>query len=518
MDYKEKAKAYDKALEIAKNIYGASECKDILCTLETIFPELKESVDERIREALIEYFNEQCDMSDWNGVYGYQVVEWLEKQGEQKPTISNNALREGIAHFGITQYQIDNWLKKYVDIEKQGKTHDENSEPKFKVGDWFVNNDTKDVFLIKSFNNGYCTLEDIKGNNISPCLPPCENKSHLWTIQDAKPGDVIVSEQLTILFKKFEEYTDYNFVIAYAGIDVSGKIQITNEHWLISDETKPATSEQRDLLFQKMHESGYEWDAEKKELKKIKKNTAWSEEDEKMLNSIIEDFGDGKTSNMLQEYWLKSLKDRVQPKQEWSEVQPTQEIELFEAEHGKYYYCIKDYFCGGKKQASKGDVVQALRGLPIMGLKDASEYFLPVNSVKCNSTWSEEDESLRRRCIGAIDMANLSDYTKDDLLNWFKCLKDRVQQQPKQEWTDEDNSNLQCCIAKVQHDMNNGWIGRNEELLSWLESLKNRYTWKPSGEQMASIGCAVRNMKESACYDSELVSLFNDLKKLKGEG
>lgn len=45
--------------------------------------------------------------------------------------------------------------------------------------------------------------------------------------------------------------------------------------------------------------------------------TAWSEEDEKMLNSIIEDFGDGKTSNMLQEYFLKTLKDRVQPQTTW---------------------------------------------------------------------------------------------------------------------------------------------------------------------------------------------------------
>ena len=34
-------------------------------------------------------------------------------------------------------------------------------------------------------------------------------------------------------------------------------------------EIKPATKEQRDLLFQKMEESGYQWDAEKYELKKI---------------------------------------------------------------------------------------------------------------------------------------------------------------------------------------------------------------------------------------------------------
>ena len=32
----------------------------------------------------------------------------------------------------------------------------------------------------------------------------------------------------------------------------------------------PATKEQRDFLFQKMKEEGYEWDPVKKELKKIK--------------------------------------------------------------------------------------------------------------------------------------------------------------------------------------------------------------------------------------------------------
>ena len=76
------------------------------------------------------------------------------------------------------------------------------------------------------------------------------------------------------------------------------------------------------------------------------------------------------------------------------EQKPTQETESFEAEHGKYYYCIKDYFCGGRKQASKGDVIQALRGLPIMSLKDASEYFLPVNSIKCYSAWKPSDEQI----------------------------------------------------------------------------------------------------------------------------
>ena len=82
----------------------------------------------------------------------------------------------------------------------------------------------------------------------------------------------------------------------------------------------PATKEQRDILFQKMKEAGYEWNAEKKELRKIEQNNSWSEDDEKMLNDILMCgehhcyLDDGNIA------WLKSLKDRVQPqpKKEWS--------------------------------------------------------------------------------------------------------------------------------------------------------------------------------------------------------
>ena len=89
--------------------------------LQTLIPELNESEDERMRAMAIKavYASEaQSCIKSW-GINPDDVIAWLEKQGAQKPIISHNALREGIAHFGITQYQIDNWLKKYVDIEKQ---------------------------------------------------------------------------------------------------------------------------------------------------------------------------------------------------------------------------------------------------------------------------------------------------------------------------------------------------------------------------------------------------------------
>lgn len=139
---------------------------------------------------------------------------------------------------------------------------------KFKVGDWFVNNNRKDVFLIKSIDaNGYCTLEDIKGNIISPCLPPCESDSHIWTINDAKDGDVLVAkDNRPFIFTGEFDVQDDN-PTAYCGINSSDKfITGKGSHWTFKDGIKPATKELRELLFSKMKEAGCEWDSVYKKL------------------------------------------------------------------------------------------------------------------------------------------------------------------------------------------------------------------------------------------------------------
>lgn len=80
-----------------------------------------------------------------------------------------------------------------------------------------------------------------------------------WELIDAKPGDVIQSGQITILFKEFAD-PEWNFVIAYAGIDVSGSLQITDGHWLISNDSRLATEEESNKLFGLLKENGYHWD------------------------------------------------------------------------------------------------------------------------------------------------------------------------------------------------------------------------------------------------------------------
>jgi len=241
MDYEQK---YKEALERA-NVAYKDEDRHLKATLERIFPELAESEDERIRKALIEFFGEQCDMSDWNGVYGYQVFAWLEKQGEQK--------------------SVD-----YENINLQPNEFASKVEPKFKVGDWIVDKESKEVFHIEKKLVNTTEIVDVEGNDYHVPNYILEEDYDVWTIQDAKDGDVLVNGSNIFMFhlingKRLMGYCHVNTDNGKFYNDI-GK----NECFCLIDAVvKPATKEQRDLLFQKMKEAGYEWNSEKKELKKI---------------------------------------------------------------------------------------------------------------------------------------------------------------------------------------------------------------------------------------------------------
>jgi hypothetical protein len=41
-------------------------------------------------------------------------------------------------------------------------------------------------------------------------------------------------------------------------------------------------------------------------------------------------------------------------------------------------------------------------------------------------------------------------------------------------WSKNDDYNVQCLIAKVTYDIQKGNLGRNQELIDWVKSLKKR--------------------------------------------
>ena len=72
----------------------------------------------------------------------------------------------------------------------------------------------------------------------------------------------------------------YDIAVAHCFVNSGGGFYFDGEFGYIErgNSIHPATKEQRNLLFQKIEEAGYMWDAEKKELKKIEqKSTEWYE-------------------------------------------------------------------------------------------------------------------------------------------------------------------------------------------------------------------------------------------------
>lgn len=102
MTEKEKAKAYDKALEKAKYLHeaAANDGYEVhVKTFECLFPELAEPEDERIRKTIIN------TIEDCSPILSPEVqkrmIAWLEKQGEQ---IDKGEISDGYHTFNELYY------------------------------------------------------------------------------------------------------------------------------------------------------------------------------------------------------------------------------------------------------------------------------------------------------------------------------------------------------------------------------------------------------------------------------
>jgi hypothetical protein len=96
-----------------------------------------------------------------------------------------------------------------------------------------------------------------------------------WTTRDAKDGDILitVTDKAPFIFKGFIDKFHPDCPVAYGGITSENTFDISSGiGWWDDDDIKPATEEQRNFLFQKMKEAGYEWDAKNKKFIDLKYN------------------------------------------------------------------------------------------------------------------------------------------------------------------------------------------------------------------------------------------------------
>ena len=285
MTEKEKAKAYDEALEKASAAHK-DEDRHLKATLERIFPELKESEDEKIKKAIIEFFESEDDNATYSSIRKKDIIAWLEKQGKEEyalKSFKDEDVRKFMQYiekqakayeFNLPNrsYDIYAFAKDLlVWLEKQDKNSTNKIEPKFKVGDWVVNK-FGDLWHIDSLDKKNYQVSNGKGNyNYFPILK--HNEMHIWTIQDAKDGDVIQLGKVTAIFKKYigrEKCICYCSFCKNAGFEIpieNGEDNVYGCHNAV-----PVTREQYNILMNAMNNAGYEWDMEKKELKKKCKN------------------------------------------------------------------------------------------------------------------------------------------------------------------------------------------------------------------------------------------------------
>ena len=332
LSIEEKAKRYDEAIKKAES--KIKNNKDHVLyedDIIEIFPELMENGSEKIRKALLKFVHDTTgdDLWIYYDVHKEDALAWLEKQGEQKPTESQKDYYNIDPHFGKP---IDFKAKDFYVSKVDGQIHDmtyssaNKVESKFKVGDWitFYGGNQFKILKVEQEQNGilnYLLLDQNDRDSYYNKKYVDEN-ARLWTIQDVKDGDVLRLGSIIAIFKK---YIGQEKCICYCSIseDEDFEIPIENGEDNVYGciDAAPATKEQYDLLFQKMKEKNYEWNAKKKELIKVKQETAeWTEEDETNLHGIIAEIMANQNeapsfdTKVYDGYlnWLVSIKRRMQ--------------------------------------------------------------------------------------------------------------------------------------------------------------------------------------------------------------
>lgn len=409
---------YEKKLALAKEaLDSGSYDKE---TIEYIFPELQETNDERIRKVLIDMFK-GYNIQKVGDFTDKEIIAWLEKQGDKDKFIEKE--------LGCIKGYRENAIKRLEELEKRGEPTDK-VEPKFKVGDWIIGDKDNTVHQVKTaienVSNGKYAYDLIDGGYISTSH---ESDYHLWTIQDAKDGDMLCYKDEISLYRHdikncTKQETTFGGFVYYCCYD--GKRFVVDSLYSLTEQDKmdihPATKEQRDQLEKAMADAGYRWNTDEKKMEKIEQKPAWSEKDDEMLDSIIEEV--------------------------------------------RYIGDFPDY---------------------------------PT----------KEENELYDECLAKVD--------------WLKSLKDRLQQQHKQEWNEEDEKKLLCICAWIKDypriaDFKDEMYTVANNYIDWLKSLRPQNGWKPNEEQIYALRSVVTELKHSDNkYQETIENLYNDLEKLREE-
>jgi len=364
------------------------------------------------------------DIDSPEGDYNSKTVQFIDADGNIKEIKFNKAQNGKSALEAIKKEKINN--------QNCVKPADK-VEPKFHENDWIIG--ANNVFKIISLNDKLNCYIAVTPSNEEVKIPYQFDDGqghmcsyHLWTIQDAKAGDVLCGYPeadypwIGIFCQLNADYTFNSYCYLQAGLhgkfclpsgeNIFGKRNVDN-HSLKN--IVPATKEQRDLLFSKMKEAGYEWDAENKELKKIEQKHACS--DDKKLTDVNHEY----FNELLENNNSKDINDYVY----------------------QVAYCMSHDWI--EETATWDDVQKACK----LGAEWKEKH--------CNNSstaWSEEDEKMLNQIIKDYERGNESwlkgqgSLPFGNRITWLKSLR------PQNTWkpSDEQLNNLKQAINAFPYE------------------------------------------------------------------
>ena len=211
-----------------------------------------ESEDEKIRKKLVEYFKgykEHSGFETLNEIPTNDILAWLEKQSKCNPysgtSFEYNGHTWGIcARDNGVEITLDGELKAFLSLGNsfifpnhpqpspestptQNVTNETKIKSKFHEGDWIIFNGL--TLLIEEVVQGYYKTVSIDGIHNSYDWG-INNAARLWTIQDAKDGDVLTcystkKGEPIMQTGIFKQYMTNNCFLAYIGIDWDGNLK-----------------------------------------------------------------------------------------------------------------------------------------------------------------------------------------------------------------------------------------------------------------------------------------------------
>ena len=445
-------------------------------------------------------------------------------------------------------------------------------EPKFKVGDWIIDNKNRVGIIVRILDEHYIISFDGREVQI-----PFEWEGKLlrkWSIQDAKDGDVLASDNSIFIFQ--EEYIAEK-PIAYCGL-MNGHFLVDGENACWTNERYyPATKEQRDALFAKMKEAGYEWDAEKKELKKSADKQKFKVGDYVIISTTK---GDKVVQIASVEYLKGGYPSYITTEGRWfgngtkahlwtiqdakngdvlyfnNDISGFHSIGLFKRLaskneiNGGTYRCYARY--GGFNEESKLEIAQKDNELHHCGTKaypatKEQRDTLFAKMKEAGYEWNADKKELKKieqkstnenltdvgheyysKLLSNDDSDNIDEYayqcaycmshdwmketaTWEDVQKAVKLGAEWQKQKPA--WSENDVYNSKLILSTISQDQDLS-LETKDKLTSWLKSLKERYTWKPSDAQIEALGVATDICSIPEKQYDELNKLYYNLKKL----